>query len=162
MHGGPAATFTGTFADWAKAVHPDDLEPTRAVFSDTLAHGDLYEWEYRVGTDDDACTIILGTGSVLRDQTGSPVRMIGTNLGLTALRTAQANLTEAQSQAMQAQKFDSVGQLTGRVAHDFNNLLAIIMGNQELLKRELERQTLDRTEAGELIEASLEATRCGA
>lgn len=61
----------------------------------------------------------------------------GTLIGFTKITrdiTERRALEQARDQLHQAQKMESVGQLTGGVAHDFNNLLTAVGGSLTLLK----------------------------
>ncbi len=63
----------------------------------------------------------------------------------------------AQAALMQAQKVETMGQLVGGVAHDFNNLLMAVIGNLDLLAKQV-----DDPRQGRLLTGAIEGARRGA
>ena len=55
------------------------------------------------------------------------------------LRAEIAQREQIEEQLLRARKLESLGVLAGGIAHDFNNFLAVVQGNVELAKAQLDR-----------------------
>ena len=129
-------------------LHPDDraaaIERTRAV----VAEGRTVPIREMRLLGLDGRTRIAAIHAVPFMQ-GGRLHVMASGRDVTAER-------EAEAQLHQAQKMESVGQLTGGVAHDFNNLLTVIIGSLDSV---LDRAREDMRPA---IDSALKAAERGA
>ena len=87
---------TTTVAAWTERLHPDDAARVVDSLIQARVHPErLWSEEYRLRRDDGGYACVLCRGSVLRDASGVPVRMVGTLRDVTAEREAQRQLQEA-------------------------------------------------------------------
>jgi PAS domain S-box-containing protein len=123
------------FEEWEKRVHPDDLEKTLKVVNNSLYHGSKHhDVEFRFKHKDGSYRWILAHASVIRDEQGKPIRMLGSHIDITERKQMEHTLN-------QSQKMKALGILASGIAHDFNNLLAPIIGYTELVKMRLAPQS---------------------
>ncbi len=109
---------------------PEDRERLGRLYDEVRAGLDNYAVEYRARRRDGAVVWVREIAEVVRDADGRRVGVEGTMQDITDQRALE-------DQLRQAQKMESIGQLTGGIAHDFNNLMAVILGNLELLAEDL-------------------------
>ncbi|WP_093116203.1 hybrid sensor histidine kinase/response regulator [Salinihabitans flavidus] len=133
---------------WVDCVHPDDGDDILMQIESAISSGEvIWEGEYRLRRRDGVYAPVHERASILRNDTGEPVRMIGNIVDLSEQKALEAQLR-------QSQRLDAVGQLTGGIAHDFNNLLTVILGNAEILAETLPADQPSATTARQIIIAS--------
>ena len=81
------------------------------------------------------------SASVLQDENGEFLGVMGVSRDISEFKWSEKEKENLQTQLLQAQKMEAVGQLSGGVAHDFNNLLTVILGYSHLTLRHIDEDT---------------------
>ncbi len=151
LYGCGPADIEANAESWRSRIHADDRDRVWHGINAVIEHGGT-TWadEYRFSRADGTYADVFDRGSVIRDDAGRAIRMVGAMMDLTLRRHLEAQLR-------QAQRIDAVGQLAGGIAHDFNNLLTTILGSADLLLELLPPDHPGREEAHECRKAAMRA-----
>ena len=116
------------------ASQPDHRRAVQAVWSRALS-GEEFTAIDEFGDPSRAPRAYEMRFNTLRDRHGHRIGAYQFVYDVTERLRDQERLRKAEAALRQAQKMESLGQLTGGVAHDFNNLLAVFASGLQLLER---------------------------
>ncbi len=147
--------FPLTFSNVRRHIHPDDLALVERLAAEAAGGQRTFQVEVRLLRDDGEIRWCICAGAVTPGDDGRVERVSGVTIDITERKRAEQALQglneelerrieertrereHALAQLFEAQKLDTIGQLTGGVAHDFNNLLMAVLGSLQLLRKRL-------------------------
>lgn len=110
-------------ADWDPAI---TRETVRLAIANVLARNEaqIFEARHRHRDGHEFDVEISARGFTIDGQ----ALVYASSRDISARKLAENEREQLQGQLRQAQKMETIGQLTGGIAHDFNNILASILG----------------------------------
>ena len=87
---------------WMEALHPDDREPTRQFWTESVAGRQPYDVEYRIRQSDGTYGWFKTRGTPIRDSDGTIVKWFGTCTDITDRKRAEQTLKDHELELRQA------------------------------------------------------------
>jgi PAS domain S-box-containing protein len=123
-----------TIEVFMNALHPEDLERTKASIATALQTG-RYDAEYRVVRGNGEIRWLRALGSVLTDEENRPTQLAGVNFDITEKKRIEQAL-------LKSEKLAAVGRLAASVSHEINNPLEAVTNLLFLIEREQDSKRL--------------------
>jgi diguanylate cyclase (GGDEF)-like protein len=132
--------FSGAVDAWEKSLHPDDRERSEQEVQDALAGKRAFDTQFRVIWPNGEVHHIKAVAKVFRDDTGKPLRMLGTNIDITAEKLlSEALARQAHEDYLTGlnnrRYFMERAELELNRTKRFNNALSVLMMDIDFFKR---------------------------
>jgi PAS domain S-box-containing protein len=130
----PAHIFDGLFDIWQQSILPEDHPAIMTQLNDVIRNGHVFDAEFRIRTAAGRLKFLKTKAKLIRDETGSPVRMMGANWDITEVKEKEAQLVEARERAHEASAVKS--QFLANMSHEIRTPLNGIIGMTDVLLTE--------------------------
>lgn len=104
---------TPDFEKFLSVIHPDDVDAVNQAIKNSLKNRTLYSVDHRVIHPDGRERFVHAQGSPSYDESGRPLRMVGTVQDITDRKRIELELNHSR-------KLESLGQLGAGIAHEIN------------------------------------------
>lgn len=129
--------FDGSFASFAKLLHPEDEAHVLETVEKALAEQRLYTDEFRIIRPDGELRWLSNHGKATYDDSGKPLLLIGTVQDITERKRMESDMQQALESARNST--DTMSRLLRTVAHEFRTPLGLLTISSDILDRYWER-----------------------
>lgn len=127
-----AETFSPTLPAQEGFIHPDDRATASAEFQRCLQAGTPYEQEYRIVRPDGSIRHVKARAIIFKDESGKPIRAVGTGIDITAEKEESGELIRAKESALAADKAKS--EFLAVMSHEIRTPLNGVLGFVSMLR----------------------------
>ena len=133
----------GSMHTWFDRIHPEDFERTTDALQQHLEnHTNQFECMFRLRHKDGTYRWVLSRGQAQWNIDGTPHRIVGTHVDISAQKEAESALEETtrayrmeQEQRLKAERLACLGELSASIAHEIRNPLSSIINSLALLTK---------------------------
>jgi len=123
--------FGATYEAYLNYLHPDDREFTAKIIEQAFHDKELHSFDHRIVRPDGTVRVLQANGKVVLDESGNPVKMLGTGQDITDRKQIEEELEKARDAALESARLKS--EFLANMSHEIRTPMNGVIGMTGLL-----------------------------